>query len=184
MKELEQISKTPREYCDVSMLFGEPSPREILSQGVAMLIPRQYLFGRQRNDSYSKRKRSLAENELKKDGIGFLYRNPIIVCGINTKAGMQMIVIDGHHRTRYSSAFNIREIPSIVYSPEQLINAFNQQHKLLYTTESLIGELERDVSETLDSFRTLSDEKQPKIFLGAFEPDKLPFVRFPFQCEK
>lgn len=152
--------------------------REILSSGTPMLIPRLHLFGRQSAESYDQKKRVLAERELKEKGIRFLLAEPIIACALPMPEGLQIVIIDGHHRTRYSGRFGIHKIPSLVYSPEQLMPAFNMLQETYGTADDLVTQLERDTQETLQSFSHLPDAKIPTIVPGCQKPEDLPFARF------
>lgn len=151
--------------------------KEILSSGQAMYIPRGYLFGRQVAESYDKQKRRLVEANLAHDGIKFLLNNPIIVCALPTQEGLKMVIIDGHHRTRYSGKFQIAAIPSIVYTPEQLTEAWLVKFGTQLTTEQLIEQLDRETADTLASFKTLPDEKLPCVVKGVTQIEDLPFKR-------
>lgn len=152
--------------------------RETLSSGIPVLIPRWHLFGRQTAESYDRKKRILAERELRKKGIQFLLAEPIITCALPVLGGLQIIIIDGHHRTRYSGRFGIHKIPSLVYTPEQLMPAFNMRHKTYETAEDLAAQLDRDAQETLHSFSNLPNDRIPRIIPGYQKPENLPFERF------
>lgn len=151
---------------------------EILSSGIPMLIPRRHLFGRQTAESYDRRKRVLAERELKNEGMRFLLKEPIITCALPVTGGLQIIIIDGHHRTRYSGLFGIHKIPSLVYTPEQLMPAFNIRHEAFRTVNDLAAQLEQDAQEALHSFSNLANAKIPQIVPGCQNPEDLPFERF------
>jgi hypothetical protein len=152
--------------------------KEILLEGIPMMIPKEYLFGRQIKDSYDDRKRKSVEIYLKNEGIEFLLKDPIIVCALSTEKSMQLIIVDGHHRTRYSGKYNINAIPSIVYTPNQLIEAFNAKNGTSHNAESLAHEFERDASSAIYSFRNMPDEKQPKVLINVRDLKDLPFKRF------
>lgn len=152
--------------------------QELLSQGIPLLIPRIHLFGRQEMDSYDNRKRVLAERELNAKGIQFLMEEPVITCALPTPNGLQIVIIDGHHRTRYSSKYNIHVIPCLVYTPQQLVEAFNIRHGTNHDARSLMKQLGEDVRDALDSFSRMPVEKAPKAIGGYTNPQDLPFGRF------
>lgn len=152
--------------------------KEILSQGITMLVPREYLHGRQTNDSYSKKKRSLVEKNLEERGLDFLLSDPIITCALPVQNGLQIIIIDGHNRARYSSSFGINDIPSLIYSPQQLVDAFNLRNSIHFDVDTLTEQLGTDVAEAYSSFRNLPDRKFPKIVVGCNNMQDLPFKRF------
>lgn len=148
--------------------------RKVLDKGLPFLIPKEFLFGRQPNDSYSKSKRKWAELEFKRDP-DFMIREPIIVVALPAQNGLQLVVVDGHHRTRYSKT---RETPSLVYTPDQLAKAFNIKNSTNFTTDNLIIRLEQDVSETYHSFGRLPKHKMPHLLIGVTNVNELPFKRF------
>lgn len=153
--------------------------KELLSQGVPMLVPRWHLFGRQPLKDYDRQKRALAEKALQEKGIGFLLGEPIIGCALPVHTGgLQIAIIDGHHRTRYSSRYGINFIPSIIYTPEQMVDAFNTNYGTNETVESLREQLEKDVLEALHSFSSLPDSKIPQIVRDVRSIEELPFQRF------
>lgn len=146
--------------------------REILALGEKRLIPTPFLFGRQTQEEYTKSKRKAVEAEIKADP-NFLTDNPIIVCAIFGENVAQMIIIDGHHRSRYAPLHGVREIPSLIYSPAQLLTAFQD----INSVPELIQMLEREVGEAQTSFR-IPDAKQPRLLTGVHGIKDLPFKRF------
>lgn len=154
--------------------------KELLSEGIPMLIPRSHLFGRQENASYDRKKRKAAEHALREEGVGFLLRDPIIVCALPNAGtdGLSLVIIDGHHRTRYSSKFGIHSIPSIIYTPEQITEAMNIRNGTTFAPQLLIEKLNQEVSEAIGSFKTLPDNKQSHIVSGITSLYDLSFERF------
>ena len=163
---------------NIGLYPDEQRLKEILSQGVKMLIPRQYLHGRQDSNSYGKRKRELVEGHLFQKGVEFLINEPIIACALSARDGLQMVVVDGHHRVRYSSAFGIKNIPSVIYSPQQLVEAFNLRNSTHFDANSLTEQLRNEVNQAYSSFRNLDPRKLPKIVTGFSTIQDLPFQRF------
>lgn len=151
--------------------------KEVLSLGIPMLIPRGHLYGRQLSNNYDNSKRRSVEANLRKEGIQFLFKDPIIVCALPAQEGLKMVIIDGHHRTRYSGGFNIGKIPSIVYTPDQLISAFAIRFNATLTAEALIDQLDGESGNALASFTTLPAEKLPSIVGNAKTIEDLPFER-------
>jgi|SRR3989344_1827483 len=153
--------------------------KEILSEGIPLLIPRVYLFGRQEKESYDNGKRRSAEKRLKKEGINFLLQEPIIVCALPLNNDTQLVIVDGHHRTRYAGLHKIHLIPSIVYTPGQLVEAFSIiKHGTKYTPETLTALLDKEVAEASASFEALPNSKRPVLLTGYTDIQKLPFERF------
>lgn len=177
---LSGINKMSKERASQLEYPDELKLREVLSQGVPLLIPRKLLFGRQEDESYDRRKRKAVEDVLKNEGIGFLLRNPIIVCALPDpdKKKMTLVIVDGHHRSRYSGHSRINEIPSLVYTPEQIAEAFNIKNKTELTPEELAQQLFSEAINAMGSFRTLPDSKRPEVVTGFASVDKLPFKRF------
>lgn len=166
--------RTPLEYPDELRL------KELLSEGIPMLIPKHYLFGRQENGSYDRKKRKALELAMQKDGLKFLFKEPIIVCALpNSHAnGLSLVIIDGHHRTRYSGKFGVHNMPSLVYTPEQITEAMNIRNNTTFSPQSLTEKLGQEVGEAMASFKTLPDNRQPRIISMISSPNELPFEKF------
>ncbi len=156
--------------------------KELLSQGEPYIVPIQFLHGRQEKEEFSHRKRLLAERELATKGIRFLLEDPIVTCAIPNNGDMQIIIIDGHHRTRYAPEFGIRQIPSLIFTPDQLTDAFNARFSpnpaSNLTPQELIIRLQVEVDIAQASFRTLPEGKRPVLFKGANRVEDLPFKKF------
>jgi len=173
-RETEPIARSEERYPDEERLG------EILSEGVPLMVPRMFLHGRQENGEYTKRKRRLAEREIEEGGMEYLKENPVIVCALKQRTGIQLVIIDGHHRTRYSSKFGIRDIPCLIYNPEQLLEAFNIARGTKQTGEDLVRGLENDMALATNSFAHMSYDRFPRLVIGKSEIEQLEFARFTF----
>lgn len=156
--------------------------KELLAQGEPYIVPIQFLHGRQEKGEFSRRKRLLAERELATKGIRFLLEDPIVTCAIPNNGDIQIVIIDGHHRTRYAPEFGIREIPSLIFTPHQLTDAFNARFSPNsasdLTTQELIKRLQVEVDIAQASFRTLPEGKRPALVKGTNRVEDLPFKKF------
>lgn len=154
---------------------------ERLPHGQRLIIPRGLLWGRQREDEYSRKKRKLAEQEYREKGINFLYENPVIVVMLPMgKNGLQLVIIDGHHRVRYAPGFDIHDIPCLVFTPRQLVRVFNEGKSAhsRFNKESLENQLSQEVVEAMGSFRALPNSKWPSYLPGVDSIEGLK-QRFP-----
>ncbi len=147
--------------------------REILISGQRMIIPVSYLFGRQSENEFTKAKRKSVLKEMEAD-TQFLTKNPIIACALLRGNATQLLIIDGHHRSRYAPLLGIREIPSSVYLPGQLLDAFPDNHSV----GDLVEMLDRENAQAQTSFRRIPDYKQPYLLPAYKSLQALPFKRF------
>lgn len=146
-----------------------------LPHGSPLSIPRSFLWGTQRADEYSKRKRRLAEKEYKKRGKDFLLENPIIICALPIRrGGIQLAIVDGHHRVRYAPS-HMHEIPALVFSPKQLVKVMNEgrTREKRFNKETYVAKLNCDIADATGSFNSMPENKQPRYITFASSIDEL-----------
>lgn len=161
-----EIRKTSQSNSN-SIYLGETILREIITpQTPRILIPRCYLFGTQTASEYSVNKRRRIEKALSEQGFNFLIQNPALVCADLNPKGVNLFIVDGHHRARYSGRYNIHDIPCVVLSANQLLFAINTQRSRseenTISETDLLRRLRTDASEATTSFKSLPDFKQPR----------------------
>lgn len=148
------------------LLYEGLNLKEIIGdRGIKLLIPRSNLFGRQAPQEYDNTKRRQIEFALGSEGIDFLLHNPIIVCAVPLNNQLLLAIMDGHHRNRYAGLYQISVMPSLICTPEIMVDVINsnksEEHKI--TQEAFIRQLLMDTSNVL-SF--LPEDKQPKTLVG------------------
>ena len=168
-QELETISSLP----PYDLLYEGINLKEVIEdRGVRLLIPRNYLFGRQASQEYDNRKRRQIEQALKSDGVNFLRENPVIICAVSLNNQLLLAIIDGHHRNRYAGLYRILDMPCIVCTPDvmvEVINSNKPEEKRIYR-EAFIQQLLR---ETAIASSTLPENKQSTILSGVTNIDEL-----------
>ncbi len=136
--------------------------REVLHRfGATVVVPQRHLFGRQPLYEYSLLKRRRVENELRTKGWDFLLENPAVICPLEGRGTIQLVVLDGHHRTRYSPQFGFRDMPSFLI-PQSLAADLFRMDRTTFEQR-----LSTDVSETLHSFGRMHNAKQPQVLLAS-----------------
>lgn len=112
------------------LLYGNINLKEEIGEmGIRLLVPGGYLFGRQKPEEYSNRKRKQIERIYKDRGPDYLRENPVIVCSLFQGNNLYLVIVDGHHRVRYAPLHNIGEIPCLISTPQHLagiLNKYNQ----------------------------------------------------------
>lgn len=127
--------------------------KEIGDRGKRLLIPRIFLFGTELKEAYENKKRKQIEAELDRGGIGYLIRNPIIICAVNVNQELTLHIVDGHHRMRFSGGkFGIAEVPSLVCAPSTLVDVINRKTSRKIDEGTLIAELTHQTAEAVASF--------------------------------
>ncbi len=145
---------------------GNKLKESLESKTPRLLIPRIHLFGIQTREEYDGCKRSSVERRLAQQGINYLNENPILVCAIPNK-NIQLFIIDGHHRARYSGKFRISNLPCLIATPEQVIDALRENgDSNPLSTDALVQDLIRASAETLSSFKQIATGKQPRVVPG------------------
>src|SRR5690349_20368109 len=86
----------------------------------AAYVHRRFLFGRQTRDEFSHASERNICSTLKEKGQVFLQENPISLCSLSTKEGLMLVILDGHHRARYSGRHEIATIPAFIYTLDQI----------------------------------------------------------------
>lgn len=156
----------PHEVAD----FGEHE----LSGRQEVAIPLYYLHGRQPAEEYDRKKTLAIKKDLERYGLSYLRRYPILTCGIPTINGLQIVIIDGHHRARYSPKYGIYAVPSLIFDSAQMAKAYK------IGTADFEQRLQEEVSETIRSFsqRMGQNYRLPQLVKGAFEVNDLKKIDF------
>lgn len=151
------------------LLYGEIDLKEEIGDlGLRLIVPTTYLFGRQRPDEYSDKKRRQIEAVLSSKGIDYLLQNPVIVCALFRNDVLTLAVIDGHHRIRYSAKQGIRRIPCLITTPETLAPIFNKHNKEKTTPELLTEQFSTDIHQAINELISRYPHYKPSIpILGA-----------------
>lgn len=135
------------------------------SLGVRLLIPLLNLFGTQTRPEYDNRKRNGVERRFQTCGVNCLKEHPAIVCALPGNIELTLAILDGHHRTRYAPLFEIALIPSLIYTPAQLVDILNQHQVYGRRIDEnfLVADLTKAVGAALSSFeRALPNHKHPR----------------------
>lgn len=133
-----------------------------------LIIPAYFVFGRQRMDEYDNKKRQFVERGLKEKGLAYLLDYPALLVALFCRDLAQLVLIDGHHRTRYAPNCGIRQIPCCVAPlPVVAETIFRQSPKECEDTLMI------QISETLISFNCLPDTKKPKTVQGVANMQQL-----------
>lgn len=135
------------------LLYGKLDlAKEIGDSGTRLLIPRVFLQGVQRREEYEAKKRKRLEAELDRENIGFLIKNPIIVCAITTKDQLTLAIVDGHHRMRFSGGkYKINQLPCLIITPAKLVEILNKNGQNI-DEESHINKTFNDIGMAIQSF--------------------------------
>jgi hypothetical protein len=85
-------------------------------------IPDELLWGRQERYEYNLNHGTRIKRKLKQEGVAFLQRNPITCCPLEIARGQYtlLVIIDGHHRTRFAPTANIFTIPAMIKTLEEI----------------------------------------------------------------
>jgi hypothetical protein len=153
MKEVPRSSEGKRKYAPYDLLYdGINLAEKINGMGEKLIIPRHYLFGTQEVTEYSQLKRKQVVQDLEIKGIDYLLENPIIVMACEFPKGMQLVVIDGHHRVRYAPQFHILDIPSLVVNPETLTSVINNEKGKDLNPDVFCHQMQQNAADALKSF--------------------------------
>jgi len=124
--------------------------------GIKLIIPINFMAGRQPTFEYASKKINTIANEYQTHGPTYLREYPIWLCALPIQAGFQLVIYDGHHRVRYGPKYGITHFPSIVFTPEQIAQAQN------IPVDVLVAQLSAQVRDTTDSFsRIMGPKFQP-----------------------
>lgn len=172
-----ETSRRPKPY-----RFSTREVLRLLSErkvsGQLLLINRSYLHGIQERSEYSREKERRETEMFRKHGKNYLLSCPIVAVPILVGASSIMLaVVDGHHRLRYSGRYNIHVIPTVVIPVEQAAAIAD------VSQEELSRRLKNDSSLATGSFRTLTEEKQPRLITNVSNPEELPSVFNSFKLE-
>lgn len=158
--------------------------REAISrEGIGLWIPRQYLFGTQTLEEYDPKKRKSIEEKLLSDGVKCLEQNPLLACAIPYNNSISVAIIDGHHKARYSSKYNIHALPCLVASPEVYVKIMKKccpQKEI--KTDSFVMKLEDETTAAIRSFSYRMQDKYspPRLITGVSDTDQLKTIFDPF----
>lgn len=145
---------------------GKVDFKQYEDQGERLIIPASHLFGTQPLEQYESAKRRVVEAKLARCGVECLKEYPVPLLGLPEAIGLTLAIVDHHHRTRYTGRYGIYEIPSVLYTPAQLVDIFNENNVYPWPIdeEFLIRDYNAAVSEALVSFaRSLPERKRPRI---------------------
>lgn len=95
--------------------------------GIKVDVPISYLAGRKEPLQYSRRQQKTVRNFISNQGKQFLNENPIWAVLVPSESFSSLVIIDGHNRARFSPAFKIHRIPTIVVDVATLANYWNMQ---------------------------------------------------------
>lgn len=144
---------------------------EVGERGIYTAINRGYLFGTQLPAIYSGSKRKRVERLLSEQGVRFLQENPIITCAVPLIDHTAILILDGHHRVRYSGKFNITYIPSILLSIEEWADF---THKRFGFPKDALNDLVNSM-EAQNAFNGMMplNKPWPIMFPGIWHPSEL-----------
>ncbi|PIY94665.1 MAG: hypothetical protein COY68_02190 [Candidatus Levybacteria bacterium CG_4_10_14_0_8_um_filter_35_23] len=139
--------------------------------GERLIIPRHFLFGIQEPTEYSQLKRKQIIEDLRTKGINYLLENPVIVLACEFKKGLQLTIVDGHHRVRYSPIFHIFDIPCLVTNAETLASIINGEKGKNLNPEQFCSQMQQNAADALKSFGDrIPDFKSPDFL---FDPSSV-----------
>lgn len=190
MKELHQAGFTttpnlkgsmPQRYCNRKdpggchsffEYMGRINPEEIIGiLGVNLMIPQSYLWGTQQISEFTGKSREIAETRFNKCGTDCLENIPALCCALfypETNQA-QIAVIDAHNRIRYAPLHGIRKIPCIVLDIKETLLIMEAET----SEEKLKRMIEIKIAESLKSFQTMSEHKQPSSIYDVSNMDGL-----------
>jgi hypothetical protein len=180
----ESFKQTPNEkkkkHAPYDLLYdGINLAEKIGIKGYRLLIPRAYLFGTQELTEYSQAKRKQILAEFEKDQDQYMHNNPVIVLANSFENGIQLIIIDGHHRVRYAPKFGINNIPCLIVDPKTLISIINSEKGTSMSTEEFTSRIEQNVADALNSFdQKIVNYKSPQFVFNTDNISELA-KRFP-----
>jgi len=152
----EAFSRLPepgRKYAPYDLLYdGINLAEKINGLGERLIIPRHFLFGTQELTAYSQQKRKQIIEDLEIKGVDYLLENPVIVLACEFREGIQLAIIDGHHRIRYSPQFHIYNIPCLVTNAETLTSVINREKGKNLDPKKFCSEIMQNTADTLKSF--------------------------------
>lgn len=161
-------------HCTREKFQGKIDFKEYEFWGIRIMIPRYYLHGTQKQEEYDNKKRRAVETQFQKCGITCLEENPAIVCAVPIiKDQMLPAIIDGHHKSRYSTNFGIHLVPSLVFSPDALTEIYRREGVEPSDKAVLIEKIQQNVAEAIDSFKHMPDYKQPRLIPKVTKPSDL-----------
>lgn len=153
-----------RESIDrTSPVFHEKSQEVI--EGMRLEVPRFNIFGIQPIQEYSSKTERRVRAALKSQGKEYLYKNPVDLCAMSGNGIITLALLDGHHRTRFAGCYGITTIPSIIYTPEQALEWWNNNPRNQMKFDSPIhlqSWLQSGITEAMSTFQTMKDSKQPR----------------------
>lgn len=114
---------------------------------IQMEVPRSVVFGRQLTQEYRPASERLVKRALQEQGYQFLLQNPVFLVALQTVPhACQLVLIDGHHRTRYAPVYGIHTLPAEIATVESLAAAVGVEVGIL------IQGLITSMAEAGDSF--------------------------------
>jgi len=136
--------------------------------GVRVELPRNYLQGTQDYGQYSDKKMRRIDKKLAENGIDFLRHFPAIGCGLDNRAGLDVVLIDAHHRVRRAGNFNLPVIPTLVLPLDAVVDLVSTQFGYRYSLEEVRECLYGEIAEATDSFIKIGVEyKGNKCLFGS-----------------
>lgn len=149
-------------------------PHEIFNldsaRGVRAKVPIVYLQGRQPLSEFSPQKRQsvIADYRSHERPKDFLSEHPLWLVALDTPSGLQLVIIDGHHRARHGPEVGIRNFESIIFPLEYVAE------KLGKAVADFTQELQAAIMETNDSFsRSWPAYKPGQTLTGMHNLDQL-----------
>jgi hypothetical protein len=162
--------KPTRKYPPYDLLYdGINLAEKINGRGQKLVIPDHFLFGTQEPAEYSQAKRKTVREDLRLDGIDFLRKNPVIVLMNVFNKGIQLTIVDGHHRTRFAPQFGIHDIPCLVVDPQTLVDVINKEKGSKLNPEIFSRQAQQSAADVLKAFGDeIPDFRSPDFVFGAF----------------
>ncbi|HZJ18703.1 MAG TPA: hypothetical protein VFD45_03755 [Patescibacteria group bacterium] len=173
-------NESSRRHTPYNLLYdGINLEENIGSKGKRFVISRSYLFGTQELSEYSQAKRRQVLAEFEIDGRDYMLKNPVIVLSNSFANGIQLIIIDGHHRVRYAPKFEITDIPCLIIDAETLTSVINEEKGTTLTPEQFLLETQQNVANALESFdKRIVNYRPPQFLFGVNTVNELS-KRFP-----
>ncbi|PIP74598.1 MAG: hypothetical protein CO028_03935 [Candidatus Levybacteria bacterium CG_4_9_14_0_2_um_filter_35_21] len=140
---------------------------KINGQGQKLIIPRRFLFGTQELTEYSQLKRKQIIEDLEIKGLNYLLENPVIVLACEFDKGIELAIVDGHHRVRYAPIFHIFDIPCLITDANILSSIINKEKGKHLDPGEFCMQIQQNAANTLKSFADrITDFKSPDFLFG------------------
>lgn len=172
MNETHKNVPSPKEQLKINTPYdllydGINLTEKIGANGQKLIVPRTYLFGTQELSEYSQAKRKQVIREFEQHGEKYMQENPVIVLGHTFEKGIQLIIIDGHHRVRYAPKFGIVNIPCLIVDSKTLTAVINKTKDTNIDPEEFSLKTLQNVANALNSFdQRIVNYKSPQFVFG------------------